>query len=144
MNKVVVWALIGLGSFIAEGQSIVGKWKTVDDVSGTPRSVVEIYQKGNEYFGKVLKIYPKPEEDPDPVCDECEGEKKNKKIIGMEIIERMRFDPEEKVYVDGQILDPENGSVYDCRMWIEEDGNLRVRGYLFFLYRTQIWLPFNE
>lgn len=144
MNKVVVWTLMGLGSFIAEGQSIAGKWKTVDDVSGTPRSVVEIYRKGNEYFGKVLKIYPKPEEDSDPVCDECEGEKKNKKVIGMEIIERMRFDPEEQVYVDGQILDPENGSVYDCRMWIEEDGNLRVRGYLFFLYRTQIWLPFNE
>ncbi len=144
MTKLVLVVFLPFQAVFLHGQTIVGKWKTVDDVSGTPRSVVEIYRKGNEYFGKVLKIYPKHGEDPDPLCDECEGEKKDKRIIGMEIIERMRLDSDEKIYEDGEILDPENGSIYDCRMWIEEDGNLRVRGYLFFLYRTQIWLPFDE
>ena len=144
MTKLVLVVFLPFQAVFLQGQTIVGKWKTVDDVSGTPRSVVEIYRKGNEYFGKVLKIYPKPGEDPDPLCDECEGEKKDKRIIGMEIIERMRLNSDEKIYEDGEILDPENGSIYDCRMWIEEDGNLRVRGYLFFLYRTQIWLPFDE
>ena len=42
------------------------------------------------------------------------------------------------VYKNGKILDPEEGKVYTCKMWIE-DGDLKVRGYLGFFYRTQTW-----
>lgn len=144
MIKHLTFVYLLIVANVGFSQDIARKWKSVDDVSGQPRSVVEIYKVGNEYFGKVLKIYPKPDEDPDPICEKCTGEKKDKKIIGMQIIEKMKYDADDKEYVDGTILDPENGSVYDCKMWIETDGNLRVRGYLFFLYRTQIWLPFDE
>ena len=45
--------------------------------------------------------------------------------------------PEE--WKDGTILDPENGSVYDCKLWVE-GGRLKVRGYVAFFYRTQTWV----
>lgn len=125
------------------GQSIVGKWKTIDDNSGKPRSVVEIYERDGKVFGKVVKTFPEPGEDPDPICDECEGEKNGQKIIGMEIITDMKYDKKNDQYEKGEILDPENGNVYDCKLWIE-DGNLKVRGYLLFFYRTQTWLPYSE
>ena len=38
---------------------------------------------------------------------------------------------------------PENaGKIYDCEMWLEEDNmdELKVRGYIYFLFRTQTWL----
>lgn len=136
---VVLLVAFGLNSGL-QAQSIVGKWKTVDDNSGKERSVVEIFQEGDKYYGKIIKFFSGPGDDPDPICDECKGKKKGQKIVGMQIIEDMEQDGDQ--YSGGDILDPENGKVYDCKLWVE-DGNLKVRGYIMFLYRTQTWLPYN-
>ena len=125
----------------AFAQSIVGKWKTIDDSSGKERSIVEIYKTGDKYFGKIVKLFREPGEPQDPLCVECKGEKKDKRVLGMEIITNLEYDPKDEEYTDGEILDPENGNVYDCKIWLDETGKLKVRGYLYFLYRTQTWLP---
>ena len=124
-----------------DAQSIVGKWKTLDDESGKERSVVEIFKKGDKYHGKIVQLFRDPGEDPNPMCEKCEGDKKDQPIIGMEIITGLR--QKGKDFKDGDILDPENGKTYDCKIWVE-DGNLKVRGYLYFFYRTQTWLPAGE
>ena len=129
---------------ITFGQSIVGTWKTIDDNSGEARSIVEIFEKEGKYFGKVLRTFPGPGEDPDPICEECEDHRKDQKIIGMEIISDMIKNKKSNEYSKGEILDPENGNIYDCKLWIDEEGNLKVRGYLLFFYRTQTWLPYSE
>ena len=41
-------------------------------------------------------------------------------------------------YKGGTILDPEDGKVYKAEVWVE-DGKLKVRGYIGFLYKTQTW-----
>lgn len=125
-------------------QSIVGKWKTIDDQTGKPRSVVEIFERNGKYFGQIVKLFREPGEDPDPICDECSGKRKNQKVIGMEIITDMEYDAGDNEYNSGEILDPENGSVYDCKLWVSEDGHLKVRGYLLFFFRTQTWLPYED
>ena len=140
-QKLVLLVLICIFNTALVAQDIVGSWKTIDDNTGKARSVVEIYEKEGLYFGKVVDIFPQPGEDPDPICENCTGDKKNQKVIGMEIITDMEKDGDE--YVNGEILDPENGKVYKCKLWVE-DGNLKVRGYLYFLYRTQTWLPYSE
>lgn len=136
---VIVLMVFGVRTGL-HAQSIVGKWKTVDDNTGKERSVVEIFQQDDKYFGKIIKFFPEPGDDPDPICDECKGAKKGKKIVGLQIIEDMEKDGDQ--YDSGEILDPENGKVYDCKLWVE-DGKLKVRGYLLFLYRTQTWLPYD-
>lgn len=129
---------------LAFGQSsIVGKWKTIDDETGKPRSVVEIFEKEGKYYGKIVKLFRGPGEEQDPICEKCPGDRKNQKIIGMEIITAMKYDAGDKEYEDGEILDPESGSVYDCKLWLSEAGHLKVRGYIMFLYRTQTWLPYE-
>ncbi|MEO9965096.1 MAG: DUF2147 domain-containing protein [Reichenbachiella sp.] len=127
---------------LAAQNDIVGKWKTIDDESGKPRSVVEIYKKDNLYYGKITDMFLEPHEDPDPVCDECdeEDERYMKKVRGMEILKALRRDGDE--YVDGKILDPENGKVYTCKLWLE-NGNLKLRGYVAIFYRTQTWLKYE-
>lgn len=124
------------------GQAIVGKWKTIDDASGKEKSIVEIFEKGDKVHGRIIKIFPEPGEDPDPVCDQCEENdpRFRKKIIGMEIITSM--EPESGEYANGEILDPENGKVYRCKLWME-DGDLKVRGYWGPFYRTQTWKRTN-
>ena len=41
--------------------SPVGRWKTVDDVTGKPKSVVTIWEEHGKLYGRVLKLV-----DPDP------------------------------------------------------------------------------
>lgn len=113
---------------------IVGQWQTIDDETGKAKSIVEIIKKNNgHYEAKVLQLLLKPN---DTVCDKCEGDLHNKPIVGMTILSGMKKDGEE--YSGGEILDPAKGKVYRCKMWLE-DGKLKVRGYLAFLYRTQTW-----
>ena len=118
-------------------QSIVGKWKTIDDETGKAKSIVEIFIKDGKAYGKIVKLFRKPNEDQDPICDVCNDYRKDKRIIGMTIITDMVKDDNE--WEDGEILDPDNGKIYDCKLWVE--GNqLMVRGYIAFFFRTQTWL----
>jgi uncharacterized protein (DUF2147 family) len=54
----------------------------------------------------------------------------------MEIIKELVPDGNE--FEGGDILDPEVGKVYSCKLWLE-GGQLKVRGYLGPFYRTQTW-----
>ncbi|QOI98358.1 MAG: DUF2147 domain-containing protein [Flammeovirgaceae bacterium] len=136
MLKLVVFALLSLS---ASGQTVFGKWKTIDDTSGELKSVVEIYERNGKVFGRVIQTFPKPGQNPDPVCSKCdsEDERYNKKIIGMEIMKDLIKSGNE--YTNGNILDPENGKVYRCKVWLE-GVNLKLRGYWGPFWRTQTWL----
>lgn len=122
----------------AIGQQITGKWITIDDETGREKSVVEIYEKNGRYFGKVVSIFPGKDVDPDPVCDKCPADdsRYNQKVIGMEIIKDLQKSGDE--FSDGTILDPANGRIYRCKLWIENNA-LQVRGYWGPFFRTQTW-----
>ncbi|WGL18315.1 DUF2147 domain-containing protein [Microbulbifer bruguierae] len=122
---------------LAFANDVIGRWKTIDDETGQAKSIVEIYEQGGKYYGRVVDLLMKPD---DTVCDACSGDNKGKKIVGMNVITNMVKTGDR--YEGGQILDPVTGKVYDCKMWLE-DGNLKVRGYLGFFYRTQTWYPAN-
>jgi uncharacterized protein (DUF2147 family) len=119
-------------------QDIKGKWSTIDDNSGEPKSVVEIFERSGKFYGKIVKIIVKPGEDPDPVCDKCpeDDPRYNKKIIGMEILKDL--EKSGTAFDEGHILDPEIGKIYKCKLWVE-DGELKVRGFWGPFYRTQTW-----
>ncbi len=121
-----------------QAQTIAGKWKSFDDKTGELKSIVEIFERGSKIYGKIIKTFPKPGADADPICTKCpaDDERFNKKIIGMEIIKEMTKDDDE--YVGGSILDPEVGKIYRCKIWPERE-ELKVRGYLGPFYRTQTW-----
>lgn len=135
----LVVSFLFCSSSIAQS-TIFGKWKTIDDETGKPKAIVDIYERDGELFGKIIQTFPEEGDDPDPICTKCEGEDKDQKVIGMEIIRHMKQNGDE--WEDGTILDAEHGRTYNCKLWIEE-GVLKVRGYVAFFYRTQEWLPFK-
>jgi uncharacterized protein (DUF2147 family) len=136
--------LIPLLFFVLSGnaQSITGKWKTIDDDTGEERSVVEIYENGGKFFGRIVRLLNRPAEDADPICTACpkDDARHNKKVIGMVIISDMK--PSGSSFADGNILDPKNGKIYRCKLWLE-DNTLKVRGYWGPFYRTQTWKRLN-
>lgn len=133
----ISFAIIIVGNQGFSQSSIFGKWKTIDDETNQPKSIVEIFEKDGKAYGKIIQLFRDPGEDQDPLCDECTDYRKNKRVIGMEIITAMEKDGDE--WTSGEILDPENGKIYRCKIWVENK-DLKVRGYIIFLYRTQTWL----
>ena len=134
----VLFSFCFIAASFAQDASIVGKWKTIDDKTNEPKSIVQIYEKDGKYFGQIKELFRKPGEDPDPVCDKCPDDdpRKNQPTKGMIIIKDLVQDGDE--YEDGTILDPKEGKIYTCKLWIE-DGKLMVRGYIAFFFRTQTW-----
>lgn len=139
MKKSVVFSLAVFFLTISnlQSQTVVGKWKTIDDETGKAKSVVEIYEKSGKIYGKVIEILETDEKN--KVCKECSGDDKNKPILGITVIKGLRKDGEE--YNDGEILDPKNGKLYKCFITLEGSDKLKVRGYIGFslLGRTQYW-----
>jgi uncharacterized protein (DUF2147 family) len=122
--------------------SPVGRWRTVDDETNVERSIVEIVQVGGELQGKVLQLLNRrPGESNDPVCEKCEGARKNQKIIGLTFLWGLKPDGDE--WTGGAVLDPENGKIYKAKISLADGGQkLRVRGFIgmSLFGRTQVWL----
>ena len=133
----VSWA----GTAWAGGGSPVGVWKTIDDKSGQPRSLVRITMADGVLSGTIEKLFPVKDQPDDPTCDKCEGERKGQKVVGMMILWGLKEDGDE--WSGGRILDPENGKTYKCYIEVVDGGaRLKVRGYLgiSLFGRTQYWL----
>lgn len=138
MKKVCFSAMLffGLSIYLA-AQGPSGIWKTVDDNTNEARSYVEIYEEGGKYFGKITKLL---QAEPGTLCDSCKGDKKNKPVLGLVIIENMK--PHKDFWKGGSILDPESGNDYRCSIWFEDEKKeiLKVRGkHWSGIYRTQTW-----
>lgn len=139
MKKNVIM-LLAFGLFItfsSNAQSIFGKWKTIDDETGLEKSIVEIYNVNGKAFAKILQVLEKGKED--KICDLCKGDKKNKPVKGMVIIDGLSKDVDE--WNNAKILDPKTGKEYKCYITLENNNKLKVRGYIGFalLGRTQYW-----
>lgn len=119
------------------GQSILGKWKTVDDLNGKEKGVVEIYEHKGRIYGKIVEIF---EADKKHLkCEKCVGEDHNKPILGLNIIKGMTKNDD--VYEGGKIIDPKNGKSYNCKITLEGKDKLIVRGYvgISLFGRSQTW-----
>jgi uncharacterized protein (DUF2147 family) len=122
----------------ADAPSPIGVWKTFDDKTGNARAVVRIYADHGRLFGRIESTFTPGGEH--RVCLPCKDERKDQPIIGLVIIRNMREDDTE--YDGGDILDPESGWVYRCKMHVEAGGTrLVLRGYIGvpWLGRTQTW-----
>ncbi len=120
--------------------SPVGLWKTIDDKTQKPRSIVRIVEENGEFKGIVEKGLVEGES-PDRVCDKCDPPRKNQKILGMTFMWGLKKDGSE--FKGGEILDPDNGKIYKCKMKLVDSGKkLDVRGYIgiSLIGRTQTWL----
>ncbi len=146
MIKKIALAIALATSFVsvagaADSMSPVGLWKTIDDKTGKPKSLVRIADVGGELRGTVEKLFREASEDQNPKCDKCTDERKDKPVIGMTILTGMKADNDH--FAGGQILDPNNGKIYKSKMELEDKGKkLKVRGYIGvpMLGRSQVWM----
>lgn len=130
-------------------KSPIGLWKTIDDVTGKPKALVQIWETTDKTLhGRVLKVFTQPGVKPSEICTACEGERHNKRIVGMTIMENLKHSKDNKnEWGEGKILDPKNGKTYNCFIRLTENGQkLDARGYigLPLFGRTQTWMRVND
>ena len=135
MLKVLLFLFITSLTF---SQSIVGKWKTIDDETGVEKSVVEIYEKNGFYYGKVISIM--EDEHRNKKCTLCHGEDQDKPILGLVVIKKLSRNDD--IYNGGTITDPKTGKQYRCKISLDGKNKLTVRGYIgiSLFGRSQTWI----
>lgn len=114
---------------------IEGKWRTIDDETGKPKSIVEIFKKSDgKYFGRISQLLIKPENDN---CIKCSDDRKNKPLVGLEIIRNLKKDGSE--FVGGTITNPKDGKTYKTEI-VREGNVLKVKALILGIaVKTQTW-----
>ncbi|WP_305804681.1 DUF2147 domain-containing protein [Stenotrophomonas sp. YIM B06876] len=132
--------LLAAGFAANANDGAVGRWKTIDDATGKPKSIVEITEAANGTLtGKVVEIL-HSDRGPNPVCDKCEGANKNKPVKGMTILWNLKSDGSGH-WSGGTILDPAKGKTYKSKAELKDAGKkLDVSGCIAFICRAQTWV----
>lgn len=141
---IAAFLLTPLSGFCQSTESPTGYWKTIDDVTNKPKSILEITEsRDRSLTGRIVKIYPRPGYDENEVCTECKGARHNQRIVGMVIMEHVKQSTSDRrQWVNGQILDPMNGKTYNCNFTLMDGGRQAViRGYIGMplFGRSQTW-----
>jgi uncharacterized protein (DUF2147 family) len=124
-------------------RSPAGLWKTIDDRTHKARGTIRIFEENGVLTGRIESSF-NPAEWHEH-CDKCSGDRKGAPVIGMVVMRGVTRHGAE--YDGGEILDPETGYVYRCKVALSDDGDkLMVRGYLgvSLLGRTQTWTRVEE
>ncbi len=134
MKKLLLSSLMLFFATLSYAQ-IEGKWKTIDDETGKPKSIVEIFKKSDgKYFGRISQLLIKPENEN---CVKCSDDRKNKPLLGLEIIRGLKKDGDE--FVGGTITNPKDGKTYKTAI-VREGNVLKVKALILGIaVKTQTW-----
>lgn len=147
ITNILVFSTVFAATFAATtsvaNNSPLGKWRSADDKTGKPKSIVEIIMVDNVLQGRIIELLNSSKIN--PLCEKCTGKKANQPIIGMIIIWGVTRQGDH--WGKGKILDPKNGKKYNVKLSLAEEGRkLNVRGYIGtpVLGRTQVWERVNQ
>ncbi|MDD3807554.1 MAG: DUF2147 domain-containing protein [Candidatus Marinimicrobia bacterium] len=143
--------LLGIAgsAYSASGDDVLGLWYTEEN-----ESKVEIVRNNGEYLGKIVwldeAVYPAD----DPDAGKAKYDRNNpdeelriRPLLGLQIVWGFTYDNKDNKWVKGRIYDPESGKTYNCTMWLDEVGNLHVKGSLDkwgVVGRTTVWTRAEE
>ncbi len=139
LSKLILLGILLILPCTVQSQSVFGRWKTIDDRTGKPKAIIDIYKKEGLMYGHVVEILEEGMEN--ALCTKCDGELKDQPVLGMTIIEAAK-ENEDGEWKGKKLFDPQQAMTFRCKIWLnpENYNELKVRGYLLFIYRTQTWL----
>lgn len=136
LSLLLVFAICTLSVFAQKKDDVLGKW-----INPSGEGQIEIYKKGDKYFGKLAWIKEPNDEKGKPKTDlkNPNADLRSKPILGLEILKDFVF--EDGKWTDGTIYDPKTGKTYSCNLNIKNDGQLNIRGYvgISLIGRSESW-----
>ena len=133
--------LVAIGAPAWAQMTPEGLWRNVDDKTGEAKAEIRIRDTGAGGLLGVLEKRLSKDAKPDDMGKECTDDRKDKRVLGQEIIRGAKKADGKDVWEGGKILDPENGRNYTLRLTPIEGGKkLEVRGSIGPFGRTQTWI----
>lgn len=116
----------------AQADRIVSIYLAVDD-EDNPNSQVKISKASNgKYYGEIVWLKDPLEDDGSIKLDKENPDTKlrNRKLMGLKILNDFTYDKGRNEWSGGTIYSPKTGKTYKCYLTFEDDGRLKVRGYI--------------
>ena len=111
-----------------KADAITGKWMSTEN-----NLEVEVFRQNKEFKARLL-WFDDSDDKTKPLStrlDEKNHDKtlRNRKLIGIEVLHSLHYDPDDDEWVGGVIYDSSSGKEWDAKAWINNAGLLKVRGY---------------
>lgn len=134
----VVIVLMAFQNQANNPDAIIGSWKT-----GEGFAIIQIYKNGDHYQGKIIWLEdPNDPETGKPKLDKKHPDAKNhnRPLIGLINLWGFKYTAENE-WTGGKIYDPKNGKTYSCKIELENNNKLKVRGFIgvSFIGRSDKW-----
>lgn len=114
-----------------DADRILGLWE-----NETKDKVVEIYKANGKYFGRIHWL--KEPKNPDGTwrrdIHNNDANQRSRVLLGIDVFKNFTYDPDDGEWDDGEIYSEYSGNTYNAKMWLNGNGELRVKGYLGFLW----------
>ena len=146
MKTAAITLLLFLGTLISKAQNskILGVWWNEEKTSR-----VEVFEKDGKIYGKVVWL--KDDTNPDgtkPRKDNHnpDAKLKSRTVVGIQILNHLKWDADDKEWDDGEIYDPKTGKTYSCYAELQKDGTLFLKGYVLgmpLLGKSTVWTRFK-
>lgn len=106
---------------------VCGKWQMVDG-----SLIVQVYREAGEFRARI--VYFDDHDDTKPLdywTDDLNPNPalRSRKILGMNVVEKLTYNPSTNTWEDGMIYDAKHGRYWNSSAYLTKDGLLKVKGY---------------
>lgn len=117
----------------SKSEKIIGTYIAADDEHPDNVSHIKIYKASNgKYYGEIIWLKKPKYPDGKEKVDRLNPEKnlRNRKLIGLKMLNDFKFDNNKDEWNDGTIYNPANGKTYNAFITLKGPDKLHVRGYI--------------
>jgi uncharacterized protein (DUF2147 family) len=150
----LVLGLLAVGAAAAQSEepaaarppapTIEGLW--LDEVE---EGRIEVAPCGEHLCGTIVWLLEPLDEDGEEKRDveNADPALRERKVLGLRVLEGVNPKPDKKGYwKGGRVYDPKNGKTYRCTLSLDEQGNMKLRGFIgiSLIGRNSFWTRVTE